>query len=254
LLEGYNPSIDTALLRLGDIADADFSYIEEQAGNVWKEIVTGKPGILYLNRGKITALPYALKRQLFRMALQQLAGNLRDFEADHIEAMLSFLSKPGGKQLDLPHGIRLFSQYNNLILTTDEQPPCPFPQLEKEVSITIPGETAIPGWLIKAHISESAVYDENEFSACFDMDRTGTALSVRPRKRGDRFQPLGMAQAKKLQDFMVDARIPQSWRKTIPVLTSPAHILWVVGWRIDERVKVTESTQNVLYITFETSV
>jgi tRNA(Ile)-lysidine synthase len=185
------------------------------------------------------------------MALRQLAGNLRDFEADHIETMLSFLSKPGGKQLDLPHGIKLFSQYDNLILSTDEQPPCPFPLLEKEVPVTIPGETAIPGWLIKTHISESAAYNENVFSACFDLDKTGTALSVRPRKRGDRFQPLGMAQTKKLQDFMVDARIPRNWRKTIPVLTSPAHILWVIGWRIDERVKVTDSTRNVLHITFE---
>jgi tRNA(Ile)-lysidine synthase len=253
LLEGYNPSIDTALLRLGDIADADFSYIEEQTAHAWKDIVVEKPGILYLDREKIRILPYALKRQLFRMALRQLAGNLRDFEADHVEAMLGFLSKPGGKQLDLPHGIRLFSQYDNLILSTDEQPPCPFPPIEKEIPITVPGETVLPGWLVKAHISQNTGYDENDFSACFDLDKTGTALMVRTRKRGDRFQPLGMAQTKKLQDFMVDARIPQNWRRTVPVLTSPAQILWVVGWRIDERVKVTESTQNVLHLTFERS-
>ena len=251
LLEQYNPSIDTALLRLGSIADADASYIEDEAARAWKDIVVEKAGILYFDREKAKTLPYALKRQLFRMALRQLAGNLRDFEADHIEAMLSFLSKPGGKQLDLPHGIRLFSQYDNLILSTAEQSPCPFPPIEKEMPIAVPGETTLPGWLIKAHVSESACNDENAFSACFDLDKTGTALSVRPRKRGDRFQPLGMAQTKKLQDFMVDARIPRNWRRSIPVLTSPAHILWVVGWRIDERVKVTDSTQNVLRLTFE---
>ncbi|MEJ2739527.1 MAG: tRNA lysidine(34) synthetase TilS, partial [Dehalococcoidia bacterium] len=125
--------------------------------------------------------------------------------------------------------------------------------LEKEVPIAIPGETTLPGWVVKAHISERASCNENAFSAYFDLDKAGTALSIRPRKRGDRFQPLGMAETKKLQDFMVDARIPQSWRNTIPVLTSPAHILWVVGWRIDERAKVTDSTQNVLHITFEKS-
>jgi tRNA(Ile)-lysidine synthase len=253
LLEQYNPSIDIALLRLGTIADADASYIEDEAANAWEEIVAEKPGILYLDREKINTLPFALKRQLFRLALRQLAGNLRDFEAEHIEAMLGFLSKPGGKQLDLPHGIRLFSQYDSLILSAAEQPPCPYPPIEKEVPIAVPGETALPGWLVRAHITKSPCYDENAFSACFDLDKTGTALSVRPRKRGDRFQPLGMAKTKKLQDFMVDARIPQSWRKTIPVLTSPAHILWVVGWRIDDRVKVTESTQNVLHLAFERS-
>jgi tRNA(Ile)-lysidine synthase len=49
----------------------------------------------------------------------------------------------------------------------------------------------------------------------------------------------------------VDAKIPQHWRETIPLVISPSHMLWVVGWRIDERVKTTVSTKNVLNLTFE---
>ena len=88
------------------------------------------------------------------------------------------------------------------------------------------------------------------FAASFDLDKTGTELLVRHRKLGDYFQPLGMSHFKKLQDFMVDAKIPRSWRGMIPLLCSPEQILWVVGWRIDERVKVTEATKNILNIKF----
>jgi len=91
----------------------------------------------------------------------------------------------------------------------------------------------------------------NLFTAYFDLDKTGDKLVVRGRKTGDRFQPLGMSQPKKLGEFMIDAKIPQAWRERIPLVCSPQHILWVVGWRIDDRVKVTEQTERVLCLKFE---
>ncbi|MBA7713134.1 hypothetical protein ES703_122133 [subsurface metagenome] len=91
----------------------------------------------------------------------------------------------------------------------------------------------------------------NLFTAYFDLDKTGDKLVVRGRKTGDRFQPLGMSQPKKLGEFMIDAKIPQAWRERIPLVCSPQHILWVVGWRIDDRVKVTEQTKQILRLKFE---
>jgi tRNA(Ile)-lysidine synthase len=62
-----------------------------------------------------------------------------------------------------------------------------------------------------------------------------------------------MAQPKKLNEFMIDARIPRAWRRRIPIVCSSGQILWVVGWRIDERVKVTEKTGKVLRLEFKRS-
>ena len=76
-------------------------------------------------------------------------------------------------------------------------------------------------------------------------------MVVRSRQPGDRFQPLGMSQPKKLGEFMIDAKIPHAWRERIPVVYSPQQILWVVGWRIDDRVKVTQDTRRVLCLKFE---
>jgi tRNA(Ile)-lysidine synthase len=75
-------------------------------------------------------------------------------------------------------------------------------------------------------------------------------LSVRGRKPGDRFHPLGMTHSRKLQDFMVDSAVPRSWRDSVPLVCSPQQIVWVVGWRMDDRVKVTTSTEQVLRLEF----
>ena len=91
----------------------------------------------------------------------------------------------------------------------------------------------------------------NLFTAYFDFAQTGDKLVVRSRQPGDRFQPLGMGQPKKLGEFMIDAKIPSAWRQQVPIVCSPEHILWVVGWRIDERVKVTEETKQILSLSFE---
>jgi tRNA(Ile)-lysidine synthase len=91
----------------------------------------------------------------------------------------------------------------------------------------------------------------DDFSACFDLARVGKNLIVRRRLPGDRFQPLGLAQPKKLNIFMIDARIPQAWRRHIPIVCAGDRILWVVGCRIDERCKVRPDTKNIVRIQFK---
>ena len=73
-------------------------------------------------------------------------------------------------------------------------------------------------------------------------------ITLRTRKPGDRFQPLGMTHSKKLQDFMVDAKIPSQWRDRIPLITSAKGIAWIAGFRIAEWAKVTENTDEILEI------
>jgi tRNA(Ile)-lysidine synthase len=92
---------------------------------------------------------------------------------------------------------------------------------------------------------------DNGLIACFDLAKTGCKLTVRSRRPGDRFQPLGLSQSKKLNEFMIDRKIPNAWRQRVPIVCSPEHILWVVGWRIDERVKIAAETEKVLRLEFK---
>jgi len=251
VLRSYNPGIDKALLRLADIAGDDVSFIAKKASLLWKKLASEEDDIIYLDMSQMVASPRAMQRQIFRRAIKQLRGNLKDVEADHIEAMMDFLSKPAGKKLCLPDGLTLSTEYGRLILASAQASICPLPPLKGIFSIKIPGETVLPGWRVRADIVRQVVDDEDGLAASFDLDKVGKELAVRRRRPGDRFQPLGMSQTKKLQDFMVDSRIPRSWRDRVPLICSPKQILWIVGWRIDDRVKVTENTKEVLHLQFE---
>jgi tRNA(Ile)-lysidine synthase len=59
-----------------------------------------------------------------------------------------------------------------------------------------------------------------------------------------------MASEKKLGEFMIDARIPGMWRHNIPVVVSDAGIVWLAGYRLDERFKVTSETRRILRLEF----
>jgi tRNA(Ile)-lysidine synthase len=81
----------------------------------------------------------------------------------------------------------------------------------------------------------------------------GPSPALRTRRPGDRFDPLGMqGRSKRLNEFMINEKIPAAWRDHIPLLVDQAdHILWVCGWRPAERARVTGATQQVTHLRFQ---
>ena len=257
-LRKYNPQISGALLRLARTAADDLDFIETEAHRLQGEVVRTDGNSMVIDKKSFLALPPALKRHLLRASIESLLGNLKDIEAAHIEDIMEALDKPSGKAIGLPFGLNFTIEYDRYVLSPDSVSPCPFPALESRFDLKIPGKTSTPGWDIEAAIiPPSAVKmkggETSDFTACFDFDRTGGELSVRRRLPGDRFQPLGMEKPKKLNEFMIDARIPRAWRRRIPIVCSTGQIVWVVGWRIDERFKVRPETKRVLCLEFKRS-
>ena len=97
---------------------------------------------------------------------------------------------------------------------------------------------------------ESNSIASSSLTACFDYARIGDRLTVRAAQAGDRFEPLGLGASKKVGEFMLDARIPRSWRKRVPLVLTPEQVAWVVGSRIDERLQVRDVTKIVLCLDF----
>lgn len=255
LLQSYNPRVKEALLRTARIAADDLSFLEKETARKWRDIVREEENAVVLDRGKFLRLPLALRRQFLRRSIENLLGSLKDIETRHIEGLLSALRKPAGKKISLPSGLSFTVEYDRYLLGADPAALSPFPPLAGEYSLKIPGETELPGWRVQAAFLDRKEVNnaDSGFTACFDLAKTGRQLTVRTRRAGDRFQPLGMTQTKKLGIFMIDSRIPGAWRDRIPIVCSAGHILWVVGWRLDERVKVTPDTERVLRLAFRRS-
>ncbi len=254
-LRKYNPQVDEALLRTAGIAADDLDFIDEEVGRCWGKIVREQKDAVIIDKKGLLALPLALKRYLLRRSIESVLGSLKDIEAGHIEDILEALRKPAGRVIGLPFGLSFIIEYDRYILAKNSVSLCPFPALENEIALNIPGKTRLPGWNVAAALLSPSVVKaggvkNEDFSAYFDFARAGSRLSVRSRRPGDRFQPLGMEQPKKLNRFMIDVRIPQAWRRRVPIVASPEQVIWVVGCRIDERVKVTAKTSKVLRLEF----
>lgn len=84
--------------------------------------------------------------------------------------------------------------------------------------------------------------------AIMDLDKLEFPLVWRYWKEGDRFVPLGMTSHKKLSDFLVDEKISLPDKDQVTVIESGGKIVWVVGRRISDEVKVTGSTMRILAI------
>ncbi len=251
-LKDYNPQIVDALVRTARIAGDDLRLLDELAAQSWREIVRRQADTFIFAKTGFLGLPVSLQRSLLRRAIGELLGSLKDIESRHIEEVLAGLSLPPGSLLNLPGGLLFSVDYDRYLIGTDQSGLRPFPELTGEFILKIPGEMLIPGWHIEAVVIPPGEMEKeyDDFTAYFRLDKVGDEVTVRSRRRGDRFQPLGMDRMKKLGEFMIDARVPRAWRQRVPVVCSPRHIMWVVGWRIDDRLKVTASTDEALRLRF----
>jgi tRNA(Ile)-lysidine synthase len=82
----------------------------------------------------------------------------------------------------------------------------------------------------------------------FDRDSLSFPLVLRNFRPGDRFKPLGMTGTQKLKKYFINQKVSRKERAKCPILVCQGKIIWVVGHRIDESVKVMPSTQNVLKV------
>jgi tRNA(Ile)-lysidine synthase len=96
-------------------------------------------------------------------------------------------------------------------------------------------------------VDELQISDDPSF-AYLDAAMIDFPLSIRKWQKGDFFHPLGMKGSKKVSDFLIDTKTPLPEKDRILVLTMNDKIIWLIGRRIDNRYKVSDSTSRVLMI------
>ena len=120
---------------------------------------------------------------------------------------------------------------------------------EREIKIEV-GEGGIdepiPLRFSRFEKTDGFIIDKSRKVAQLDLDKLKFPLTLRHWRHGDRFHPLGMKVSKLLSDFFVDQKFTVQQKTSVWLLTSSAgDIVWVVGWRIDDRFKVTNATKNI---------
>ncbi|MDH5525823.1 MAG: tRNA lysidine(34) synthetase TilS [Nitrospirota bacterium] len=215
----------------------DDDFLHRQAARAWDEVARADGEARCLNRAGLAALHPALVRRLVRRALQEAGQAVVHHR--HVGAVIGLLNAGAGRQLDLSDGVRATAGYEEIRLSAAATG-TPAGPVASEIALAIPGDTPVPwaGVVLQARLADPpepgwTLFDRATFSG---------PLTVRPRRPGDLFHPDGMhGHAKKLKDFLIDARIPRGERGQIPLLVAPEGVLWVVGMRQDARFMVKTS-------------
>jgi tRNA(Ile)-lysidine synthase len=93
--------------------------------------------------------------------------------------------------------------------------------------------------------TEDTLIDRNRYVAMLDFEKLSFPLQVRSWKHGDSFYPLGMKNKKLVSDFLINEKVSMFDKEKVKVITSKDEIIWVAGYRIDDRFCIRESTQQI---------
>jgi tRNA(Ile)-lysidine synthase len=226
----------------------------------------GETGVAF-DLAAFRSLSGGMQRALLRDTVARLRAGLQDMDFVPISAAAQ-LAATGqtGLRAALPGGLSLSVLHSTLVIGP-ENAPAGLPDIpllagDALVPLRIPGDTWLPNspWRVEARLLAPGRWQFAAIKANLDEwqaflrwgPEARSQLSLRTRRPGDRFQPLGMGGAEtKLADFMTAQKIPLAWRDRLPLLVTEAgQVVWVCGWRVSERVVVREDTHEVLRLKF----
>lgn len=142
------------------------------------------------------------------------------------------------RSLSSPSGRRFYSEHFVLIK-------------DRQYLFIYPINTEIENKNFSVSISSARpdAFPTADAQSCYlDADKLKQPLALRHWQDGDYFQPIGMSGRKKLQDFFTDHHLNLQQKHQVWLLTSAEDIVWVVGYRIDDRYKITPQTTNFAHI------
>jgi len=254
LRANVNPAVSDVLARGATVAREDAEWLEEAAAAVAREIVTHGPDGTQLDPVRLAHQPTALATRVVRLALSAVRPE-RFFGFEHVEAVRALASRRPGVSTDLP-GVTARRTERGIVLGPRSGRARPAPSvnflrqmlsMSEEVAI---GALGVAIGLERADAPPAWTRTCEPNRAVVAADAVHGDLAVRTRRPGDVLRPLGLDGRRKLQDVLVDRKIPRDERDTVPlVVDADDRIVWVVGHVLAHDFRVTERTGGVIILT-----
>jgi tRNA(Ile)-lysidine synthase len=273
LEENYNAKVKKSLVTLGETAVQNCDYLEAKAKALFDDVLMNRETTteastsvdkseerIVLDINKLRESPRILQQMIIKEAIIRLDIPLKKLRYKNYKDILITLNS-GKTAVNniVKKYLNVRREGNELHLSKSRYCAEESPVLS-ETEIKVPGETELVDMncRVKTEIREIKYGFLEEFKRnktndeeSVDFDKISMPLMVRTRRQGDRFWPLGSQGAKKIKDFFIDNKVPVMERDTVPIVTMNGQPIWIVGFRIDDRIRVSEETTNLLMMTFE---
>ena len=244
----YQPGLDKAVLRLMEIVGAEAEFAGE-AARQWLD-QAGRAGLPVSRDARprvptkivFAKLPAAIQRRVLQSQLAE-AGVAPDF------GLIESLRQSADCPVSVGPNISVARDAGGKA-TLRAESIFQFNEREQAVKLGRAGETAFENrkfrWRLLP-LKQFVLPPKKAGVEVFDADQIGGGIVLRHWRAGDRFQPIGLKSAAKLQDLFVNAKISATRRRELVLgATADGEIFWVEGLRIGERFKLTPQTARKL--------
>lgn len=254
LVERFNPRVVEVLAAEAELARADEQALEALATEWRHAWVEQQDGVRRIDAAALAEQPRAVAWRVLHGAMREAAGS-RLIGFEHVKRAWA-LATEGGPGFDAP------GQHVNRVgrfVVLSSRPAGSVGRRRTAPSglafrhpLPVPGEVAIAeiGCVMSAEVQPSGITAPRAdvASAVVAFDRVAGGLAVRSRRPGDRLKP-SAAGHRKLQDLLVDRKVPRGDRDRIPLVVDAAdRIVWVPGHAIDRAFQVTDPLQAVVIL------
>ncbi len=263
-LETYNPKFRAAVWRTAQSIGADHEILTQTVDEAWaRTVVSETDGLVVFDAAALANSVPGLQRRLFRRAIERIrpAGEVTYAALERAVAFLREGKRNGAYSLG--GGIRLLKEAGQFFVA-GESAFLPFerwPQLPTDadsIPLAPPCQVDLPGgwrlsveaWNIPALAREQMEENEDPFQVWLNADALQGDLSLRARREGDRFEPLGLdGHSQKLSDFFTNVKLPRRARERWPLLCAGERIAWIPGYQPAHPFRLTKTSRRILYFT-----
>jgi len=242
VLEEINPSFREHLADLGRQAGAVEEILLEPVQRILPACKRRQDEIR-IEQWRIRSLPEIIAGEVIRAMLISIGAGMGRLGSRHFRDIIhvsTSLELPDGWQARIEHGWLVLGPKKTIERNNEIQPlpinaKTRFGRFEFSAQLQDFDETAFKKMLA----------EKNQNEEWIDADQVKGNLLIRHVKDGDRFCPLGSPGTKKISDFLTDVKAGWAEKPAI-VITDDNGIVWLTGWRIDERVRVNAGTKKII--------
>ncbi len=251
----FNPRVKMALVKLGQTAGSFYLLLRGIADEVYEntKMLSGE-GEVCLSVEEFSMLPPAIQTLLIDRAVKTLLGWVPHLNFEHYLEIISLCGENAHpRAIQLPRGVEARRE-GYVLKFAHVRAVLPPLKLGKR-QVKVPGRTIIKklNLEVDAEVLEGRIVGLKEYirnkdytEEVIDIEKLHGPLFLRLRKKGDHFIPLGSRGSTKLKKFFIDNKVPKVTRDRVPIIADSDRIVWVVGYRIGEEVKITDDTKRVL--------
>jgi len=237
VLKEINPSIETTLKETAERFTGIYEIVSEYISRL-REMVSKHKGELITFNINLLKLHLNNKTVLFELFKPFGINNVQ------LNDLIKVIDgKTGGQIFTGTH--RIIKNRKELIVTHEDVGNETFYSIRN-----ITGFRKVPDIVSAGYVDISGKFEipTDPLVACIDSEKVSFPLIIRKWKSGDYFYPLGMKQKKKLSDYFIDNKYSRIDKVNILILECDGKIVWIIGDRIDNRFRITKSTQKALII------